>query len=182
MTKRKPSSAKSAIRNCHFQYRCHKEWDELTVTEQEEVRFCSECSKNVYFCEDRFALARAIAKNHCVAIPSEFIATYTHENASPLLDTNDRRRGTIGVPARLDEPDEATRKVLEKRKAIMKMVLRGKFTGDQIQYILRDDLDEVEQIEFIESVISQMVNSELIDKAGAMAMTEKIKDAISQIR
>jgi hypothetical protein len=40
------------IENCRrlFRFRCPMTWDELKATDDYDVRHCSVCQKNVYFC------------------------------------------------------------------------------------------------------------------------------------
>jgi hypothetical protein len=37
-------------------------------TDKDDVRFCSECQREVHFCADVYELANAVALNRCVAI------------------------------------------------------------------------------------------------------------------
>jgi hypothetical protein len=47
---------------------CDKDWDELTVTEDNAIRFCESCKQNVHYC-DTITVARAHARQgHCVAV------------------------------------------------------------------------------------------------------------------
>lgn len=70
------------IRNCPAQFRivCPKTWDMLAMTDVEDVRYCDQCSLEVFFCvtdEETIAHARA---GHCIAreVPgsSELPAVY----------------------------------------------------------------------------------------------------------
>jgi hypothetical protein len=64
------------FRNCDFQYRCTKTWDELAPVKGTDIaRECSECNKLVHLCTTDDELAEAIRDNHCVAI-----ATSEHDN------------------------------------------------------------------------------------------------------
>jgi hypothetical protein len=61
------------IRHCDvkFAYECPKEWSRLEATDREDVRFCRQCSKEVFFCrttDEATAHARA---GRCVAIDAE---------------------------------------------------------------------------------------------------------------
>ncbi len=58
----------AALRNCQFAFRCPKTWDTLQQTDAGDVRFCTDCEKNVHFCRTEGELAEAIRKNRCVAI------------------------------------------------------------------------------------------------------------------
>ena len=56
------------IRNCTFRYKCTKEWDSLTKTENELIRYCEVCDRGVHHCKDEKELLEAMANNWCVAI------------------------------------------------------------------------------------------------------------------
>lgn len=60
------------LRNCEFAFQCNAEWDKLSETGQDSVRFCNECEKEVHRCETDDQLLRAIRSNLCVAIPSPY--------------------------------------------------------------------------------------------------------------
>ena len=51
-----------------FGFRCAQNWEAMDETSREDVRFCRECSKDVYFVENTIDLAEAIGLNRCVAI------------------------------------------------------------------------------------------------------------------
>ena len=55
------------IRNCVFSYKCSADWENLADTGEEKIRFCSECSKEVHFCENDKELTQAVRNNLCVA-------------------------------------------------------------------------------------------------------------------
>ena len=59
------------IRNCIFGFKCNKQWDELTLTSEDEVKFCQTCQKEVYFCSSDDELAAYVRLNRCVAIQKQ---------------------------------------------------------------------------------------------------------------
>ena len=61
-------SAKLSIRNCKFAYRCSAKWDDLQEINDDEVRFCNDCQKEVFFCDSDKTLITFIKLNRCVAI------------------------------------------------------------------------------------------------------------------
>ena len=67
----KAAVAKVDIENCNVRWRfqCPKRWDQLEPTRLPEVRFCSACRKDVFFC-DSVELARRLGeeRGHCVAL------------------------------------------------------------------------------------------------------------------
>jgi len=56
------------IRNCIFAFRCNKRWEDLNRTTKPGVKFCDDCSKEVFWCASDAALARAVKQGQCVAI------------------------------------------------------------------------------------------------------------------
>jgi len=77
-------AAYSDIRNCdvEFKLRCPQQWIDLTPTDQNTVRYCQACSKNVYFCHSSKELKRRTEGNQCVA----FCDADTHTDTLGLLD------------------------------------------------------------------------------------------------
>ena len=63
-----PIVKKIKIRNCVFGFRCAQNWEAMDETSREDVRFCRECAKDVYFVENTIELSEAISLNRCVAI------------------------------------------------------------------------------------------------------------------
>ncbi len=60
---------RTTIRNCPvtFEFQCPKDWDQLDATNVPNVRHCTQCNENVFFCEsDDETLARA-KNGQCVA-------------------------------------------------------------------------------------------------------------------
>jgi hypothetical protein len=56
------------IRNCKFIYECPELWDALDKTNQDTVRHCRVCDKDVLLCEDGDALLDALCFDRCVAV------------------------------------------------------------------------------------------------------------------
>ena len=56
------------IRNCTFAFKCSVNWDNLEETDDENIRFCLDCQKEVHFCEDDEDLVKSIKLNRCIAI------------------------------------------------------------------------------------------------------------------
>ena len=60
-----------SIRNCIFGFRCEKQWGMLKKTEEEGVRYCSQCQENVFFCGDDESFLEAVRDNQCIAIEDD---------------------------------------------------------------------------------------------------------------
>jgi len=60
------------IRNCTFAFKCSAVWNELEVTDEDDVRFCNDCQREVFLCLDDDDLARNIKLNRCITILRTF--------------------------------------------------------------------------------------------------------------
>lgn len=60
---------KRLISHCgiEFQFQCPMEWELLSTTAEEDIRFCRKCEKNVYFCHSDEEVAAHAKVNHCIA-------------------------------------------------------------------------------------------------------------------
>lgn len=56
------------IRNCKFAFRCEKKWENLKPSGIPTVRHCTDCKRDVHYCQSDEDLATAIRENLCVAI------------------------------------------------------------------------------------------------------------------
>lgn len=67
--------SKAFIRNCDFRFQCHQTWEGLSKLDGDEdsVRHCGECKKNVYLVESSFDLVLAMEQNLCVAVPRTMV-------------------------------------------------------------------------------------------------------------
>ncbi len=60
------------IRNCHIAYKCTARWDDMSETEDEKIKFCQSCQKEVVFCATDKELVAAVKRNKCVSIVSPY--------------------------------------------------------------------------------------------------------------
>ena len=74
------------IRNCKFAYKCEMKWDELDETEEDEIKFCRGCQKEVFLCETDEELTQSIKRNRCVAI---FYPSREEHLLGEILNNND---------------------------------------------------------------------------------------------
>lgn len=56
------------IQNCKFAYKCNKAWGDLQPTTFAQVRFCNECSRDVFLCTTESELAESVRLGRCVAV------------------------------------------------------------------------------------------------------------------
>ncbi len=59
------------IRNCVFSFKCSAVWEQLEDTDNEAVRFCQDCQREVYYCDTDDELVAAVKLNRCVAFEKE---------------------------------------------------------------------------------------------------------------
>ena len=55
------------LKPCDFTFVCSKTWDELQQTFAAEVRYCDQCSKDVFLVKNNAQLAEARRLQRCVA-------------------------------------------------------------------------------------------------------------------
>lgn len=53
--------------HCEFEYKCPKNWFELEHTDDETVKYCRECEKQVYYCCDQEDIDFWATRGQCVA-------------------------------------------------------------------------------------------------------------------
>ncbi|REL35881.1 hypothetical protein [Thalassotalea euphylliae] len=61
------------FRNCEFKFKCPEDWDSMSITDDDTVRHCEVCERNVYLCQDESEIIDALKFNRCVAIPVGFL-------------------------------------------------------------------------------------------------------------
>jgi uncharacterized protein (TIGR02996 family) len=66
-----------------FDFVCEKRWDELTVSENKEVRFCEVCKENVHYCDTITEAREHAQRGHCVAVDLGIIRR-EHDLSPPL--------------------------------------------------------------------------------------------------
>ena len=89
------------IRNCVFGFKCTNKWAGLNNTAIEDIKFCEDCQKEVFFIEDLVSLEKAIALNRCVAI-----------NTS--LENDEIVKITVGMISSVDYDEAAFKRNKEK--------------------------------------------------------------------
>jgi len=56
------------IRNCSFGFECKQDWNTLVESNDEDIKYCKKCEKNVYMIHNDNELMTAIICNKCVAV------------------------------------------------------------------------------------------------------------------
>ena len=94
--------------DCLFEFKCERHWEELEDIELKdlpqdncfgEIRFCSECKKNVYKVKSKRELDQARQSDYCVAIPEilAVILEIPKSNKKNALKNGDIDHVSIGV-------------------------------------------------------------------------------------
>lgn len=65
--------------NCDMEFECPKDWDEMLISDNANIRHCSACSKDVHFCHTIEDLKNAIDAKYCVTYISSKLAGNTDE-------------------------------------------------------------------------------------------------------
>jgi hypothetical protein len=90
---------------CEMKVRCPKFWGDLTQTENELVRDCAECGKQVHFVKSQEDLEEAAMKGNCVAFyESDRMPKHEVDQYERIWDLNKKttvtgRRMTLGLPS-----------------------------------------------------------------------------------
>lgn len=58
---------KDKIINCEFEFKCPLQWESLQKSEDDKIRFCNSCEKNVYFAYSQNELDKLASEGKCVA-------------------------------------------------------------------------------------------------------------------
>ncbi len=81
-----------AVIECQFRFTCPKVWDNLQPTQQEGIRHCPECNRDVHLALTEEDFRRHADGGHCVAV----------RVLHPVLSGEDRREayvvGKVNVP------------------------------------------------------------------------------------
>lgn len=76
---------KFEIKNC-FEFVCPLKWDNLEKTDNNDIRFCGSCEKQVFKASDLDSFNRLANENKCVAyIQNEGVPTIMGETIPPTL-------------------------------------------------------------------------------------------------
>lgn len=93
---------RSLIRNCHFKFKCPKQWDDLEKPEHPRAihspRRCDECHQLVWKADTEEQLAEHILRDRCVAItPDLYDRTVVEEQRQALKRSSGRLLGSYSL-------------------------------------------------------------------------------------
>jgi hypothetical protein len=76
---------KATITNClngspKFRFQCPKVWSALTRTSNDSIRFCTECQRDVHWCETSGLALRLGKTGKCVAVADDFMGMIQFED------------------------------------------------------------------------------------------------------
>ncbi len=90
--------------NCPMAYECPKDWFELKLTKDDEVKYCDTCKQEVYLCLDQNKLKERIAEGVCVAYfiepdrPTRF-SLAREKLSAKMKDPNIKPKMMMGLPS-----------------------------------------------------------------------------------
>jgi hypothetical protein len=76
--------------NCEMKVICEKKWNDLNQTEEEGIRFCSDCKKLVFYTKTSEELKIAAKKGVCVFIESGSSAEYADILEKKIIKLEDQ--------------------------------------------------------------------------------------------
>ena len=56
------------VTNCEFEFKCPKSWDNLTTTEDSNLRHCQQCNQSVTLCTSQKEYESLVSKGKCIAV------------------------------------------------------------------------------------------------------------------
>jgi hypothetical protein len=62
-----------------FRFQCPTSWEALAATPHEGVRYCAECRRDVYYCDDVRSAERHALAGDCITIPVHLMGTLRDE-------------------------------------------------------------------------------------------------------
>jgi hypothetical protein len=134
-----------------FTFRCDKQWEDLQVTDNDDVRFCNECNYHVHSIVDRLDLKKLELGEECFAVKSERLRGYMIggvEKALPIYPPIKTFLFNVGYTSNLSESQLATIKWMHR---YLKVVLDMK--NKKIQFTVK--LSQVEELNRIINILEQ---------------------------
>ncbi len=139
------------ISDIKFTFRCDKRWEDLQVTNNDDVRFCHECNYQVHSIVERLDLRKLELGEECFAVKSERLKGYIIggvEKSLPRYPPTKTFLFSCGHTSNLSESQLATIKWMHK---YLKVALNVK--NKKIQFTI--ELSQVEQLDRIINILSQ---------------------------
>jgi hypothetical protein len=134
-----------------FTFRCDKRWEDLQVTDNDDVRFCNECNYHVHSIVDRLDLKKLELGEECFAVKSERLKGYMIggvEKALPIYPPIKTFLFSFGYTSNLSESQLATIKWMHR---YLKVALTMK--NKKIQFTVA--LSQVEELNRIIHILEQ---------------------------
>lgn len=94
----------SLISSCglkvQFEFKCPKKWGLLQATQNESVRFCKECQKNVFYCSSPIEVIKHSALGNCIAVDTSSDNNQKFNSILQSIFTRNEPRRLLGKPIR----------------------------------------------------------------------------------
>lgn len=97
-----------------FEFVCDKDWTELSVTDNTDVRFCEQCEQNVHYCDTITVARRHARQGHCVAVDLGIIRRGNDLN--PPIRLMGRMLPSQVAGARRSQVDDVSREREEQKR------------------------------------------------------------------
>lgn len=83
--------------NCEMEFVCPKDWESMVVSVDPNIRHCSTCNKDVYFCHTIDDLKKSINNQQCVTYVSGEVVETSKEFDTLISDLDSRKKPEIRV-------------------------------------------------------------------------------------
>ena len=94
-----------------FQFECPKQWEKLTPTADDKVRFCESCKQDVHYCETIHEARDHASRGHCVAVTLALVRRGDDLCPPPLRGAGTPMKLTDDMIKRLREASTRGQKV-----------------------------------------------------------------------
>ena len=134
-----------------FTFRCPKKWEDLQVTDNDDVRLCNECKYHVHSIVDRLDLKKLDSGGECFAVKSSLLRGYTIggvEKALLIYPPSQTFLFSFGYTSNLSTSQVATIKWMHK---YLKVALSLK--NKKIQFTVK--LSQAEELDRIINILER---------------------------
>ena len=84
--------------NCDMEFECPQDWDGMIMSADPNIRHCSSCNKDVYFCHTVEDLKKAISAQHCVSYISGEVEGDSKDLESLISNLDDLKKSELKLP------------------------------------------------------------------------------------
>jgi hypothetical protein len=128
-----------------FTFRCQKQWEDLQVTDNHDVRFCNECNYHVHSIVDRLDLKKLELGEECFAvkdIPMKGFRIGGVEKPLPIYPPVKTFLFSCGYTSNLSESQFATIKWLNRNLKVA-LIMKNKKIQFTVTLSQQEELDRI---------------------------------------